>query len=201
MASVALQHEPPTDSSFVGQVLHRSSPVLTWRPARVLKVPTPVPTPTLRLDEVELIEVPEESRVSRIPTRRVVAWPVVPSVERKETRSEAWSIAAHVTIALVLACGFALGIVALDSDPSGVARSGLALRDDATHVIETEQDTLAAEPLAPPPSVSLPSPVAARPHKATPAHGGAKSHGHPAAPSHPSHAPHAGARTSRTAHR
>ncbi|HEY2517868.1 MAG TPA: hypothetical protein VGI39_43660 [Polyangiaceae bacterium] len=187
------------DSSFVGQVFQKGSPILTWRPTRVLRVPTPMQT--IELDMADIEEVPESTiqRVSRMPTRRVVAWPVVPNIERgAKARSQAWSIAAHVTIALVLACGMALGIVALDVEGAGVARAAQPLRDGTAHVMETTVDTLANTPLEPP-SVVAPAVAPAPARKSASSHATSHGRARPALQAHP--ATHAAHRPARTAHK
>lgn len=185
------------DSSFVGQVLEKGSPVLTWRKTRVLRVPTPMQT--IELDMADVEEMPESTiqRVSRMPTRRVVAWPVVPNIERRQVRSQAWSIAAHVTIALVLACGMALGIVALDVEGAGVARAAQPLRDGTAHVMESPVDTLANTPLEPP-AVGAPAVAPAPARKSASSHATPHGRPRPAPQAHP--VAHAAHRPARTAH-
>ena len=196
MAAVA-SNGHDRDSSFVGQVFQKGSPVLTWRPTRVLRVPTPMQT--IELDMADVEEVPESTiqRVSRMPTRRVVAWPVVPNIERRQVRSQAWSIAAHVTIALVLACGMALGIVALDVEGTGVAHAAQPLRDGTAHVMESSVDTLANIPLDPP-AVSAPAVAAAPVRKSASSHAAPHGRPRPAPQAHP--VTHAARRPARNAH-
>ena len=188
------------DSSFVGQVFQKGSPILTWRPTRVLRVPTPVHT--IELDMADIEEVPESTiqRVSRVPTRRVVAWPVVPNVERGKARSQAWSIAAHVTIALVLACGMALGIVALDVGGTGVARAAQPLRDGSAHVMEATVDMLANTPLEPPSVVAPAVAPMSSARKSASSHAAPRGRARPAPQAHPAtHAAHRPAHNARNA--
>jgi hypothetical protein len=129
---------------------------------RISPVPQlPPPAP----DEINPDGAPESvvQRISRVPTRRVVAYPVVPSVGRKKARSPAWSLAVHVAIALVLACGVALAIVALDSDGSSATRVvPPAVRVGSVHVMDEGFDTLLQTPSAA--DVATPTAAPSRAH-------------------------------------
>jgi hypothetical protein len=161
--AAAAKHESNPDF-FVGQVLARSSPILTWRPALAKKA----------ADEAAAEEISAHSfvddressvhRISRAPTRRMVAWPVIPQV-RRDHRESAWTIARRAAIATIaVAALVAIGIAAFAWEGRGVARTAPPVaRVIAAHVIDEGFDTLVppATPALAPASAVVASQVAA----------------------------------------
>jgi hypothetical protein len=168
----------PSKPDFLGQILSKSSPVLTWKPVKVQRItPTP-PSP----DVVDLSSEADRtsdgfeasiSRASRATTRRMVAWPVLPGLTRERGRMLR---ALGTLVAFSLLCGAALTVcvyVLLGGDSAIAARPKPApTRVAVTHVAEPTFDTLL------PAAVALPAPVTLEPHKtaARPARGRPASH-------------------------
>jgi hypothetical protein len=107
------------EDSFVGQVLMRASPVLTWRPTVVASLAeradeTGATAPVTSDRSRSTIEISSLSRLSSRPTRRVVAWPVVRRVVRRSRAETAWSLATRFGVsALVASVLLALGVSAV----------------------------------------------------------------------------------------
>jgi hypothetical protein len=148
----AVANREPSSYPFVGQVLARSSPVLTWRPALVAKA-------TLERDvvaEEDIVDDRESSvqRVSRLPTTRMVVWPVIPRV--RGSQSAPTILRTSVVAMLVVAALMALGVTAYASHTTGVAAASEPVaKVTKTRAIEDERDALIS-----PPSVATVAPSA-----------------------------------------
>ena len=152
MTAVA-KHESNPDH-FVGQVLARSSPILTWRPALVGNAKRAAEEAAAEeISAHSLVDDRESSvhRVSRAPTRRMVAWPVIAQVRRAH-RQNPWTIVRRCAIAVVVVVALvALGVAEYAWQARGVALvSPPAARVVAAHVIDEGFDTL-----VPPPTPAL----------------------------------------------
>ena len=116
----AIAKREPDDSSFVGQVLMRSSPVLTWRPAVVQRLEKEaMDSHPAFADAADLHRVPLESSVrltrssrpSKATTRRMVAWPLVAKLVHQTKTDRGARVALRLGSAI--AAGLVLGLVAL----------------------------------------------------------------------------------------
>ena len=141
MAAVAQRDS--SEDHFVGQVLVRASPVLTWRPVKVQRI-----TPTPKAPEEVVVRTETDStifRISRVPTRRVVAWPVVPRLAR--TRSGARrALLAKLAIALVAGSALALAaFVVLGAGAGTALAKPPTVRVATVHVIDDGFDLLSAQ--------------------------------------------------------
>jgi hypothetical protein len=182
------------DSSFVGQILLRRTPTLTWRPAVVERLEREAKTPSgEREREGDEARIPMASSVrltssSKLPTRRVPAWPVVAKLAHHSRLSPRGVTILRAAVALVVGCS--LGVLVLSamrplldrSLPAQALASGTAAASSsapaAAHVATTFKavtlhvsgdpvDSLAV-PEAPVVEAPGPKPVAAAP-KAKPA--------------------------------
>jgi hypothetical protein len=101
------------ENSFVGQVLMRRTPVLTWRPAVVERLER---ERTAGHDGNEA-RIPMASSVrltssSKLPTRRVVAWPVVAKLAHHSRLSPRSLTVIRAAVAIVLGCSLGLFVLA-----------------------------------------------------------------------------------------
>jgi Na+-transporting methylmalonyl-CoA/oxaloacetate decarboxylase gamma subunit len=158
---------------LVGQVFRRASPILTWRPALAARAERErlENGDAQELSGASLIEDRESIRFSRAPTRKMVAWPIVPRLRRETPRADARRRlvravgAAVVTVLLILAAAVAVGAWAVRSIRRPEPPPARVL---AAHVLDERVDTLApavAAIAAPPAKTVAPQPVsqAARP--------------------------------------
>jgi hypothetical protein len=97
MAAVAGRE--PSDHELVGQVFKRPSPILTWRPVKVQRI---TPTAPAGNGDEALAD-----RFSRAPTKRMVAWPVMPGA--RAARANAMR-ALLTLVAFALLCAAALTV-------------------------------------------------------------------------------------------
>jgi hypothetical protein len=165
MTAVLTNREPSTPDAFVGQVLHRASPILTWRPALEARAERErVARRDVReLSGASLIEDRESIRFSRAPTRKMVAWPIVPRLRRETPRGDARRKlvlevgASVVTAALIVLAALAVGAWAF----RGIARpEPPKARVLAAHILDERVDTLAPAPVVA--AVAAPPPAAAQ---------------------------------------
>jgi hypothetical protein len=187
MTAVA-KRESSDSEVFVGSVLHRASPVLTWRPAlearaereRVSKLGTQ------EVSVCELIEDREASRFSRAPTRKMIAWPIARSV-RRDARRERTAVPKALVAAVALAAlllGGAIGVRVWHSHGVVARAAPSPVRVAPAHVLVAERpDSLAPQAPAPTPAVQRPAPSAPAPahaQKAVPlaSHRGRTHQGH-----------------------
>jgi hypothetical protein len=182
MAAVA-QREDFADR-FVGKVLARSSPVLTWRPALVAKAAQEAAAAEAEIEDV--VDDPESSvqRISRLPTTRMVVWPVVRRVQSAASPVTRPSVRRTVVTALAAVVLVGLGLTAHALNAPGVAAMApppakvtttRALDDSLDAVVgpaPAAADVAAVAPSATPAkSANAPRKTAASPARAT-------SHGH-----------------------
>lgn len=154
MAAVAKRER--ISDPFVGQVLARSSPVLTWRPVQAVKV-APASAPEVEDDRESSVH-----RISRLPTTRMVVWPVIPRVRRarsQRTWASPWRAAMTVVVAAAL---ILVGAAASAWQPVGLARvSTPAEKVTTTRALDDGRDALV--PVAPAPAAVVapahPAPV------------------------------------------
>jgi hypothetical protein len=181
MNAAAQRH--PSDEKFVGQVLKRSSPVLTWRPALAAR---------LREEEMEAKSVPAPhessvrlslSRFSKLTTRRMEALPVVSKVARsRHARAGVWSVTVRVVLGAIVGSLLAvLAILLVDARGNGgVSATGpFAIKESSAQAYDAPMDTLAAAlvapaaptastvPAAPAATAAVRAPIAASTHTAT----------------------------------
>jgi hypothetical protein len=166
---------PSTPDAFVGQVLHRASPILTWRPALEARAERErvARGDVQDLSGASLVEERESSRFSRAPTRKLVAWPIVPRLRRETPRGDARRRLVRTIGAAVAAILLIVAAVAAAVAGGAWAFRGIATpepptaRVQAAHILDERVDTLAPAPViapiaAPPPAPAAPA-VAAQP--------------------------------------
>jgi hypothetical protein len=151
---------------FIGRVFTKASPILTWRPVKVQRI-TPAP-PAAADVEGARVEPSMIDRLSRATTKRMVAWPVVPSVRSARGRSRTPALRALLTlVAFSLLCGSALTLcvyVLLGDDGGGWRAQARPVRIATVHVAEESFDLL-----LPGAADLTPSPVATSSEPAPPA--------------------------------
>ncbi len=175
MAAVAEREQ--SEHEFVGQVFSKASPILTWRPVKVQRITLSPPAPDGASDASMV-------RVSRAPTKRMVAWPVVRSIGGRAGRARLVRLgergravrALLVLVSLSLLCGTVLaaciyftlgeGSVATVWHPKTPSTRAAVL-----HVAKVSTDVLASAPVAP---IAVATPAAAplRPVAPAPPHRG-----------------------------
>jgi hypothetical protein len=162
MTAALSQREPSKPDAFIGQVLRRASPILTWRPALEARAERErvARADVQELSGASLIEDRESFRFSRAPTRKMIAWPIMPRLRRETPRGVARlkvarSAAAAVVFTLLIMAG-AFAVWA--SATRAVARpEAPAARVLAAHILDERVDTLAPAPVvaaAPPPAAA-----------------------------------------------
>ena len=154
---------------FIGQVLSKSSPVLTWRPVKVQRITPPAPG---SLEAAER-ESDAAHRFSRATTKRMAPpLPVVHSV-RGSKRRALRALLTLVTFSLL--CGSALTLcvyVFLGDGATAVHPKGPPTRVAVTHVADARFDTLLPAPSLPEaPAAVEPQHAFARPNHGHLAHG------------------------------
>jgi hypothetical protein len=161
---------PSTPDAFVGQVLHRASPILTWRPALEARAERErVARGYVQdLSGASLVEERESSRFSRAPTRKMVAWPIMRRLRRETPRADARRRlvrtvgAAAVAALLIVVAAVAVGVWAF---PGSATPEPPTARVLGAHILDERVDTLAPAPVvvaAPPPAPAAPA-VASQP--------------------------------------
>jgi hypothetical protein len=163
MTAALSQREPSKPDPFIGQVFRRASPILTWRPALEARAERErvARANVQELSGASLLEDRESFRFSRAPTRKMIAWPIVPRLRRETPRGDArrkalrtvGGLVAAFTL-LILAGAIATGAWAMRA----VARpEPPAARVLAAHILDERVDTLAPAPVvaaAPTPAVA-----------------------------------------------
>lgn len=151
MAAVVTTTGATGEDSFVGHVIKRASPVLTWRPLQAPRI-TPgalhQTAATGRSRGGTARRGVDGSRVSRQPTRRMVAWPVVKRA--RHGGPPAWRVALLVVGALLVGSALVLAGVRAASTQQGsgvdhpvaTAPQTRPTRDFARHVADDGFDTL-----------------------------------------------------------
>jgi hypothetical protein len=191
MPALHASPEPrPSKHDFIGQVIEKASPILTWRPQKVQRIQVGAPA-VPRITEPSEASFNPVVTFSRATTRRMVSWPVVPELPRARVPA----LRALLTlIAFSLLCGSALTLcVYMLFGENGVAAraSSPVSRVAVTHVEgKAALDTLASppEPVLAPQAAPAPARTAVRPHQ-----GRGRGAAH-AQPSHGSHVAHANAK-------
>jgi len=167
-ALVAATANRQSDPVFVGQVFARSSPILTWRPTLAKRVARDVAAEEIAAQALVNAQELSAPRISRAPTRRMVAWPVIRQV-RGAPRAE--TIARRVALAvLALAAVAALAFAARAWGAPGMAQvSPPAARIAEAHVIDDGSDVIKSSAHAP---VASAAPIPAKTPAPRPGHHG-----------------------------
>jgi uncharacterized membrane protein YtjA (UPF0391 family) len=143
--------------TFVGRVMVRASPVLTWRPTKVQRITldpqepegvTEVTEDDAPARPISVVDPPE--RFARISSRRMVAWPVVERVGSGRGAMLAWRAIRTASALLVAGVAGVLGFGGYAAYavlvPARIV-CPVSSKANAVHSIREGGDTLAVVPL------------------------------------------------------